>query len=362
MAFTKFLLRPRGQEYIPVTTEIKCKISPSLNATWHIAKKIMLYVMQFRRIADSKKSCALSACDACLKPHLHKVISAIEECRPITFVLPAFPAKSPNPEKVLGTRPDMAERLSLQFLHTLCNEIQRMYSGGAKVILCADGRVFNDVIGIEDRDVTDYQQEICSYIKETSFTSISTFNLDEVYSGLQFNQMREQLMDQYGESLEMIKDAVRKGSKKSYSIENAEVNRQYCGITRFLVEDANHKGQSLSRNALQKKCRHRAYVVVQRSRAWSNLIAERFPHAIRLSIHPQTCGTSKLGIRLMEAEGWMTPWHGVALDVGGSFVLLKRAQAEGLGARLVYREGRPSHYELSDEGQFSKLYGVLYGT
>jgi pyoverdine/dityrosine biosynthesis protein Dit1 len=63
----------------------------------------------------------------------------------------------------------------------------------------------------------------------------------------------------------------------------------------------------------------------------------------------------------MEAESWMTPWHGVAVDVGGRFILLKRSQAEGFGARMVSRGGRPSHFELTDELDISKLRGVLYG-
>jgi pyoverdine/dityrosine biosynthesis protein Dit1 len=215
---------------------------------------------------------------------------------------------------------------------------------------------------MRDIDVTDYQCEISRMIKEMSLTSIATYNLDDVYSGRNFKQMRDQLMEQYGESLESLKDVVRKGSKSPRSIEDEEVNRQYCGITRFLVEDASHPGQALSRNALQKACRERAYIVVQRSRAWSELIAERLPYAVRLSIHPQTCGTSKLGIRLIEAETWMTPWHGVAVDVGRSYVLLKRAQAEHLGARLVSLDSRPSHYELIDEQQLVRLRGVLNGT
>lgn len=361
MALTKFLFRPTEMEYINVSTEVKCEIPPSLETATHVARKIMLNVMQFRRISGPKKSCATSSCEACLTPHLRQVISAIEERRPITFVLPGFPAKSPNPAKVLGTLPDMAERCSLEFLGSLCERIREVYLPGARVILCSDGRVFNDIVGIRDVDVTHYQQELSLLIKKMPLTSISMFNLDDVYSGLDFNQMRNQLMAQYGESLETLKDAVRKGSKMPCSIENEEVNRQYCGITRFLVEDAIRPGQSHSRNAVQKACRQRAYLVIQRSRAWSALIAERFPHAVRLSIHPQTCGTSKLGIRLMEAESWMTPWHGVAVDAGGSFVLLKRAQAEDLGARLVYRGGRPSHYELIDKQELSKLHGVLYG-
>lgn len=334
---------------------------PQLKTATHLARKILSDVMRFRRIAGSKKSCATSSCEACIEPHLNQVISAIQEQRPITFVLPAFPGKSPNPAKVLGALPDMAEQLSLEFLNGLCKQIQTVYLPGARVILCSDGRVFNDIVGMRDLDVTDYQRALSLLIKEMSFTSISIFNLDDLYSNLDFNQMRHRLMEEYGESLEVLKEAVLKGNKPACSIEDEEIHRQYCGITRFLVEDALHPEQSLSRNAVQTACRHRAYIVIQRSRAWSKLIADRFPHAIRLSIHPQTCGTSKLGIRLMEAESWMTPWHGVAMNVGGSFVLLKRAQAEDLGARLIYREGWPSHYELNNKQQVPKVQGVLYG-
>lgn len=309
--------------------------------------------MQFRRIFGSKKSCATSICELCLAPHLPQVISAIENRQPILFVLPAFPAKSPNPVKVLGALPDMAEQLSLEFLDTLCKQIQIMYSPGARMILCSDGRVFNDVLGINDIDVTNYQKALSILIKKMSFTSLSTFNLDELYSGLDFNDMRHKLMEQCSESLESLKEGVRKGNKMLCNINDAEIHRQYCGMTRFLVEDAMHPNQTLSRTAVQKSCRQKAYIVIQRSRAWGALIAALFPNAVRLSIHPQTCGSAKLGIRLMEADNWMTPWHGVAVEVGGSFILLKRAQAEAKGAHLVYRESRPSHYELP---------GVLYET
>jgi pyoverdine/dityrosine biosynthesis protein Dit1 len=121
----------------------------------------------------------------------------------------------------------------------------------------------------------------------------------------------------------------------------------YCGITRFLFEDSIQPGQTKSRTVIQKESRAKAYEVIRRSNAWSELIAERFPKAVRLSIHPQTCGARKLGIRLIGNESWMTPWHGVAVDTKEGFVLLKRSQAEELGAQLVYcSNGQPSHYKL----------------
>lgn len=43
-------------------------------------------------------------------------------------------------------------------------------------------------------------------------------------------------------------------------------------------------------------------------------------------------------------DGWLTPWHGVVLDDGDSRYLVKRWDAEQLGASIVWRNGLPSHF------------------
>ena len=46
----------------------------------------------------------------------------------------------------------------------------------------------------------------------------------------------------------------------------------------------------------------------------------------------------------------MTPWHGVAVESKKGYVLLKRSEAEALGAKLIYAaDGRDSHYQLMAE-------------
>jgi pyoverdine/dityrosine biosynthesis protein Dit1 len=332
---------------------------PSFSEPSIIAKDILADVMQFRRFSGPTSSCSTSPCPECRAPHLSKVISAVALGLPVTFVLPAFPGKSPNLAKVLGPLPDMAEVCALQFLQQLCDRIGRYYSPGAKVILCADGRVFSDVVGMRDQDVTDYQIELDKMIARLGLTSISTFNLDELYDGLDFDQMRAQLMEHHGEHPEVLKSAVSRGGKdQNCSADDREAHRLYCGITRFLVEDAMFPGQEKSRSAIQKECRSRAYEVIQRSKAWGELLEMQFANAVRLSIHPQSCGAKKLGIRLIEPDNWLTPWHGVAVDVGGRFMLFKRSQAEELGARLIHRDGRPSHYVLTAKDGLGKLEGL----
>jgi len=337
--------------------------SPSSSQASVIAKDILSEVMQFRRFSGAKTSCFTAPCQKCVAPHLSKIISAVAQGQPVRFVLPAFPGKSPNLAKVLGPLPDLAERRALEFLQRLCDSVRRYYSPGAQVILCADGRVFSDVVGMRDENVTAYQFELVKMIAKLGLTSISTFNLDELYDGLSFDQMRAQLMEHHGDHLKVLQSAVSRGGKdQDGSVDDKEAHRLYCGITRFLLEDAMFPGQKKSRSALQKDCRSRAYEVIQRSKAWGQLIEVHFPTAVRLSIHPQTCGAKKLGIRLIEPDNWLTPWHGVAVEMGGRFMLLKRAQAEELGARLIHRGGRPSHYVLTDEKALSQIQGVEYGT
>lgn len=314
-----------------------------------ISKKILTDVMAFRRLAKSDHSCEGANCKACSSHHLVKILNAVRKNQPVTFVLPAFPGKSPNSEKVLGPLPDYAEMLSLKFLKNLARKIKHYYSPGIKIIICSDGRVFSDAVGMKEAHVTAYQTALDDMIEELQISEISTFNLDDVYSGLNFNEMRTLLMKKHGRSLESLKQKIKNGKEPHALAEEQEAHRMYCGITRFLFEDSLTPGQTQSRTSLQKDARVRAYEVIRRSNAWSELIEQQFPEAVRLSIHPQTCGAKKLGIRLIANESWMTPWHGVAVETSNGPILLKKSEAEARGAQLICTaSGQPSHYRLNE--------------
>ena len=230
----------------------------------------------------------------------------------------------------------MAEWLSLGFLHAICDRVRQLYEPGARIVLCSDGRVFGDLVKIADSNVTRYQAELRAMIDAIGPDSLDLFSLDHEYAGHTHAQMRRALMDVYGEDFDTVKRQVHAGSEQL---------KLYRGITKFLVEDADTPDYQGSRAALRRDCRQRAYGVIQRSKAWGKLVAKRFPDAVRLSIHPQPCGSAKLGIRLVDTpDNWLTPWHGAAIDIGGKFILMKRHQAEAMGAELVCINGEPSHY------------------
>lgn len=303
------------------------------------AHRIMDLMTRHQRRAKGPDACRTTPCTACAAVHAARVARAVEAGEPVRFVLPAFPGKSPNRAKVLGVLPDTAERLALEFLDALTARVREVYEPGARILICSDGRVFSDAVGIPDEHITAYQRELRAMIETQPHGGLELFNLEDVpeLAGTDHDLMRALLTKWYAEPLESLRRRIRAGEEVDL----------YRAITRFLFEDADTDGHRDSRSALQRDARARAYTVIQRSKAWGDLLADCFPGTVRLSIHPQPCGSAKLGINLVEtSDNWLTPWHSVALHDGERFTLTKRRDAEALGAQLVHREGRPAHYRL----------------
>ena len=115
---------------------------------------------------------------------LPRIRAFIENEQRIEFVLPAFPIKSPNTNKVIGAVPDMAERLSLIFLNSLCQRIQLLLpAGGTYRYLLRRSRVRRSDPRQRRRDQPLSQREIESLLHEVGATYLSVFNLGDVRPG-----------------------------------------------------------------------------------------------------------------------------------------------------------------------------------
>jgi AcrR family transcriptional regulator len=67
-----------------------------------LSLKILRTLFRHRRLHLTAGSCVEDPCDQCLALHLPKMRRSITAGEPVHFLLPSFPAKSPNPKKVLG--------------------------------------------------------------------------------------------------------------------------------------------------------------------------------------------------------------------------------------------------------------------
>lgn len=301
---------------------------------------ILRALFRHRRLQPDAGACEDDPCRQCLALHLAKVRRFVRAGEPIHFLLPAFPAKSPSPKKVLGRLPDLAEELGLSFLERLCNEIAELYPPSARITICSDGRVFSDLVGVTDADVSDYGKEIEAMIKRLGAHSLDVFRLEDLFEINEHEQMREQLRLHYAETLQSIEDRIH-----TYAHQQMLFN----GIQRFLFEDRIALETGKSRTQVRNECKQRAYEVIQRSDAWGRLLSDCFPAALRLSIHPQGPHSEKIGILLGECDdAWLTPWHSVAVKRNGGFQFMRRHDAEELGGEIVMAGGRPSYYKVGE--------------
>ena len=167
---------------------------PHDSAHFTEAENILRDLFRFRRLLPGAGSCETVPCPQCMALHLPKVQQAMAQGMPLTLVLPAFPAKSANLKKVSGPLPDFGEELALRFLQDRCDAVAKSYAPGAELIICSDGRVFSDIVGVNDDDVTAYRLALVDMIARCNLNSISVFDLDDICTETDFDQMRIWLM------------------------------------------------------------------------------------------------------------------------------------------------------------------------
>lgn len=313
------------------------RLSPVVNASVDERSRWMLArLMRHRRLLPDEAPNDAALTEEELAPHLPLVQAALVEGRPLVLLLPAFPAKSPNPQKVLGTLPDMAEHVALRALQSLCEELEEAHPSGVRLLLCSDGLVFADVVRVSDADVLAYGAEIDRILEE--LPRLRRFDLSHAFGESSPAEARTRLLTSWAES----EDELASVTKSSRSL-----GAQLDGMHRFMFEDAIALSPQTSRTQARKEARVTALEVLRRSRAWGRMLSSFFPDAVRLSIHPQPRVSEKIGVHMIPThDAWLTPWHGVALLEDDRFRLIKRADAEAIGAVAVDDGGAAPHYRL----------------
>lgn len=309
---------------------------PSVPNESELDNAILKVVFNHRKTTDAHPTCLDHTCPTCFALHRHKISHFTQQQLPIHFILPAFPAKSPNHLKVLGSLPDLGEEIALRTLEDLCTEINTVYPPGASVTICSDGRIFSDLVGVTDQLVSDYVKGIKQLISQLELQHVNIINLEDVLQGDSFDVLREQVITDYAEPLDELRLRLTHSS---------DFKNLFNGIHRFITDDRKVTETQLSATKIKEESKLIALKVIQHSNAWTRLLAYVYPDAVRLSIHPYAAHSEKIGIRLTKAvDNWLTPWHGVVVLQEDGYVLMKKSDAEKAEAVLVTKNDQPFYY------------------
>lgn len=273
------------------------------------------------------------------------VHDAVDAQRPITFVIPAFPFKSPNRvEKTLGVLPDRGEELAMARLEALCRQVERVYPTGVRMVIYSDGRIFNDIIGVPTETMDAYIVELEEMARAAGHRHLHFDRLENYTTSDDPNQ---ELLERYHcDKIDM----------KQLLKDDAGVLATYRGFRRFLTKDLAHKWVGLSNSAIDKAAGAAAKLMIQRNMAFSTLVDDCYPGAIRLSIHAYDNAGPKYGVALIpqlrDSNGAIptTPWHCVICqDKDGHEVSMKHEDVDKTRFELVYKFGRAWGYQEKAE-------------
>ncbi|KAL6887172.1 Clavaminate synthase-like protein [Trichoderma longibrachiatum] len=318
------------------------------------ASKILQIIDRYRlrRSVD-----AIVKCDEGALKFLALTYTHVKAGGAVPLCLPAFPFKSPNSEaKVLGKLPDRAEELALAHLHGLCLAIQDIYPPGAKLTIISDGLVYNDLLGVPDRDVFHYGETLRAMATARGYKHLSFSRLRDLVA----IQLPEQLdeMTYVANASNFRRALLNTFSRPDWDWQTVSQSEDVCltyrGYIKFLEMDLQTVypvGDDRSKTKYKRGVEYIAQQMMARGDAFANAVRQTYKDSIRLSIHPST-GSTKLSISLLPTDSiYTTPWHcAVAYMLDGTTSSGMRRDFEKDGSyELVYENGRPSYFrERSD--------------
>jgi len=236
----------------------------------------------------------------------------------ITYVMPAFPQKSPNPNQVIDTdRADQAEYVALRTLTSLVDE-------HSYIIVATDGDVFLDLLRVScNGQFMGFREEAAARFLRGLLEIVA--ELDRVFPGFSERLRFVSL----GELLEMDSANARNFIRSEH--ERRAPTIKMCSHERFVYKGIRSTvdrcfGSLLCQMAedAAEAVRHTlAFGVIVRSAIHGELISRKYPSAIRLSVHAQL-GADKLGISLIPGTR-VVPWNGVLVEKDdGTFAVVSR--------------------------------------
>ncbi|KYK61109.1 pyoverdine/dityrosine biosynthesis protein [Drechmeria coniospora] len=272
--------------------------------------------------------------------------------RAVPMCLPAFPFKSPNSStKVLGKLPDRAEELALAHLNGLCLAISDVYAPGAKLTIISDGLVYNDLLGVPDKDVWNYGETLRALAAERGFACIEFSRLRDLVSIPLPEQLDEMTYVANASNFRraLLNTFSRPDWEWKVMSQVEDVCLTYRGYIKFLetdLQDVYPINDERTKSRYKRGIEYIAKEMMARGDAFASAVRQKYKDHVRLSIHPST-GAQKLSISPLPTETmYTTPWHctiGYKLD--GNVISGMRADFDNdESMELVHENGRPSFF------------------
>lgn len=249
---------------------------------------------------------------------------------PVSAVLPAFPCKSFNLEKVHSAKPDLGEELAIRRIIEFVGLVNKIYEPGMHFYIVSDGHVFSDCVNVGDDVVDTFTLElkkIYHRVRPEGFDHLFFKGLNECFESKTKNEIAHVLqnveVDHYlptklDKETEVNRKILMLGCDDSADLIREQIKTPghprlylYRGFNKFMQEDLINTptANEISLKKFKKMVSSIAFEMIRRNDAYSNLVEFVFPFHLRLSIHAHHNAGPKYGIRMLNPEICKTVNH-----------------------------------------------------
>ena len=183
----------------------------------------------------------------------------------------------------MGVFPDMGEYLALRKLLRAVRDIEAGYEGGACVTIFSDFHTFAKYIAVGKGDYVQYFDNLKQMIQRLGAGEV--IRVVNFHEHEEFSSAKDDY--DYQNILELLYGNEAFGAERidAKIAECEETKRTYRGMIRFMEADQKPVIGHLSNRGRAKVLAHIAKGMITSGRALDKFLLEKFPGAIRLSIH-----------------------------------------------------------------------------
>ncbi|BBM04011.1 L-tyrosine/L-tryptophan isonitrile synthase family protein [Microbulbifer sp. GL-2] len=237
----------------------------------------------------------------------------------IQFLLPAFPCKTNNLDKVTGCDPDLGEYLVLKKFVKAIRDIQSVYEPGVIFYIFSDYHTFSEYISVDlDRHYS-YANGLRDMVESLNCDdSLKIVNFEdfEDFKLLEAQEYSRALLLKYGD-----KDYIN--NFESLKLRNNKTNDTYLGLKKFMSKDQKYILAEFSDKERRKRLSQIAKGMMVQGAALDKFLLRKFGNCIRLSIHRHPMTGEKYSLNLFENYPFRTPWHNTVMfdSLSGKYVV-----------------------------------------
>lgn len=265
----------------------------------------------------------------------------------VTFALPSFPFKIPNPMKVAHRNLDAGELLCLRRLHYINSIVQMLMDVPSSFVIISDGKIYSDICDI---DASEYKQ----YTSDARRAIAKMGLADELKYVDMLDTVIGDRLEEYQDTLNVVSTEIAKWWEKNretarvkYLISNMSANvntftedyslMRSCG--NGVIPDAlwnqykklvNDKAESKAREFMCKLVTLRIM----------DAVPNRYPGSVRATVHPKE---GQFGIHLVNASTFVFPWQGTTLRKTGDKFRVVPTQTAWDSAKYEIRDSETNN-------------------